>query len=301
MTRSQVRVVLGLLWILDGALQLQPFMFGRGFAREVIAPAGDGQPAMVASSVHWAADLIASQPLVWDLAFALIQLAIGVALLIPGTARLALVGSVLWSVGVWIFGEGLGGLASGHAALLTGAPGAVLLYALIALGVWPATGDGDEQLRPAWWLPSAWAVLWVGGALLQALPGQNHIGDVVGWVQDNGDGAPIWLARLDQHAASALTTGGPTVLVALVLLQAAIGLGALAPGTPRRLAGVAGISVSVVFWVFGQSLGELWTGQATDPNAAPLVILLALAMMASAPSPQRQVARPPTDAQATSG
>lgn len=289
MTRRQVQVALGLLWLLDGALQLQPFMFGHGFARDVIAPAGDGQPLFVSSAVHWAADLIAGQPVAWDLAFAVVQLLICAGLLVPRTVRPALLASLAWSGGVWFFGEGLGGLASGHADLLTGAPGAVLLYGVLAVAVWPpAPRAADEAARPARWLPWAWAVLWTGGAVLQLLPGQNRIGDVTGTIRGNADGAPSWLAGLDHSTATALAGPGASALIALVVVQAAIGLAAIPPGIPRRAAGVAGIVVSVLFWVYGQSLGELWTGQATDPNTAPLVVLLALAMMAS-PEPVRDV------------
>jgi hypothetical protein len=276
-------MVLGVLWILDGALQLQPFMFGRGFAEQVIAPAGDGQPRFVASGVHWAADLVASAPVAWDLVFAVVQLVIGIGLLVPGRVRLALLASLAWSAGVWFFGEGLGGLASGHADLLTGAPGAVLLYAVVAMGVWPPSpgAHATEDERPAGWLPLAWAVMWVGGAAFQLLPGQNRAADVSGAINGNADGAPEWLAHLDHSVATKLTGTGVAALVVLVVVQAAIGLAAIPPGAPRSVAGVAGIAVSVLFWVFGQSLGELWTGQATDPNTAPLMVLMALAMMAS--------------------
>ncbi len=34
-----------------------------------------------------------------------------------------------------------GGLASGNASLVTGAPGSVLLYAVLALAVWPQRDD----------------------------------------------------------------------------------------------------------------------------------------------------------------
>lgn len=282
-SRRQVQVVLGVLWILDGVLQLQPFMFGRGFAEQVIASAGDGQPRFVASGVHWAADLVASAPVAWDLGFAVVQLVIGVGLLVPGTVRVALLASLGWSAGVWFFGEGLGGIASGHADLLTGAPGAVLLYAVLALGVWPPSHGAyaTEAERPAGWLPLAWAVIWVGGAVFQLLPGQNRAADVSDAIKGNAAGAPGLLAHLDHSVATNLTGTGVTPLVVLVVMQAAIGLAAIPPGVLRSVAGVAGIVVSVLFWVFGQSLGELWTGQATDPNTAPLMVLMALAMLSS--------------------
>jgi hypothetical protein len=40
-----------------------------------------------------------------------------------------------------------------------------------------------------------------------------------------------------------------------------------------------GIVISLAYWVFGQSLGgPFWVGNATDVNAAPLFVLLAVAI-----------------------
>jgi hypothetical protein len=71
--------------------------------------------------------------------------------------KLALAASIPWSFGVWFLGEGLSGLANGHASLLTGAPGSVLLYDVLALTAWPRRDPSQEA--PARWLPLAWAVL----------------------------------------------------------------------------------------------------------------------------------------------
>ena len=46
----------------------------------------------------------------------------------------------------------------------------------------------------------------------------------------------------------------------------------------RRTALAAGIAAAVLCGVFGQDLGGLLTGQATDPGTAPLFVLLALAL-----------------------
>jgi hypothetical protein len=35
-----------------------------------------------------------------------------------------------------------------------------------------------------------------------------------------------------------------------------------------------------VFWVLGQDLGQLYSGQATDPNSGPLIALMAIALLA---------------------
>ena len=122
-TRRGIQIALGLLWILDGLLQLQPAMLTARFATRVIAPAGQGQPSFVAGPVRDLARVILMHPAVTDVGFGLIQLALGLGLLCPRTARWALDASVAWAVAVWYLGEGLGGLFGSDASLLTGAPG----------------------------------------------------------------------------------------------------------------------------------------------------------------------------------
>ena len=275
-TRRHLQIALGLLWLLDGALQLQPFMLGIGFATQVIAPAAAGQPHFVAGPVLWGARIIAAHPVVWDVPFAATQLLIGLGLLVPRTARLALAASLPWSLGVWFFGEGLSGLAGGHASLLTGAPGSVLLYGVLALAAWPGRDPSHEA--PARWLPLAWAVLWVGGAIFQALPGQNTGTAVAGAISSGAGGAPGWLGRLDASVAGWATQHGPTVVVALVASEALIGLAALCRRS-RGPAVAAGFVLALAIWVVGQDLGQLYSGHATDPNTAPIVALLAIAIL----------------------
>jgi hypothetical protein len=284
-TRRGLRLALGALWILDGLLQLQPFMFGRGYARQVIAPAADGQPRFVSSGVHWAADLIAAHSAAWDLLFALTQLAIGVALLMRRTVvvQAALAASVAWAVGVWYFGEGLGGLGSGQFDLVTGAPGAVLLYGVLAVAAWPAPASETDNPPPPW-LVVPWALLWCGAALWQVLPAQRGAVALTGDLRDNAGDAPGWLASLDRSVAAHLSGSGTTTGILFVVVLAAIGLGAIVPGISRRVATGAGIVLATVMWVLGQSLGELYTGQSTDPNSAPLLVLLALSVASIQPA-----------------
>jgi hypothetical protein len=272
-TRRHLQIALGLLWLLDGALQLQPFMLGTGFARQILDPVAAGQPAFVAVPVHWAANLIAAHPVAWDVPFAAIQSLIGLGLLFPRTAKLALAASIPWSLGVWFFGEGLSGLGSGHASLLTGAPGSVSLYAVLAIGAWPRSAQSQEP--PARWLPLAWATVWVGGAIFQALPGQNTGADVAGAINS---GAPGWPGRLDASVAGWVTRHGTLVVVALVVAEALIGLGALYRRS-RGPAVAAGLVLALAIWVVAQDFGLLYTGQATDPNTAPMVALMAIAIL----------------------
>jgi hypothetical protein len=275
-TRRHLQIALGLLWLLDGGLQLQPFMLGTGFARQIVAPAAAGQPHFVAAAVQWGARVIVAHPIAWDVPFATVQLLIGLGLLVPRTARLALAASLPWSLGVWFFGEGLSGLAGGHASLLTGAPGAALLYGVLALAAWPARDPSHQA--PARWLPLIWALLWVGGAVFQALPGQNTGTAVAGAISSGDAGAPAWLGRLDASVAGWTTRHGTAVVAALVVSEALIGLAAL-HRRGRTPAVAAGFVLSLAIWVVGQDVGQLYSGHATDPNTAPIIALLAIAVL----------------------
>jgi hypothetical protein len=276
-TARSIQIVLGLFWLLDGALQLQPFMLGSGFAKQLIAPLAVGQPLVVAGPVRWAASTIAAHPLAWDVPFAAIQLLIGIGLLIPRSARLALAVSIPWAFGVWFFGEGLSGLASGHASILNGAPGSAFLYGVLALVAWPRRDRSDNA--PERWLPLAWAGLWVGGAIFQALPGQNSGADVAGALTGAGSGAPNWLNRLETSAGNFATNHGVAVVVALVVVELLIGLAALQRRS-RTFAAVAGFVMALAIWLIGQDLGQLYSGQATDPNSGPIIALMAVALLA---------------------
>ena len=55
---------------------------------------------------------------------------------------------------------------------------------------------------------------------------------------------------------------------------------------------VAAVVVAAVIWLFGENLGEMFTGSATDPNSGPLLALLALAYWPS------RAGRPPAMAEA---
>jgi len=289
-TRRGVQISLGVLWLLDAALQLQPYMFTADFANQVLAPTGQGQPAWVAAPTDFFASLIAGHPAPLNVAFALAQLALGIGFLVPRLVRPAIVASVAWAAGIWWFAEGLGGLATGHASLVTGAPGAVLLYAVLALAAWPGTGlRSSAGLRDAAiprWFPFAWLVLWIGGALLQVLPSQRGtaaLHDQLG----SADGTPGWLASLHHLAGTVLSHTGSAAFIALVTVMVLIGLAGLAGRPWRVAAAVAGAVVATSFWVLGQNIGQLYTGQATDPNTGPVIVLMALALVGSTANTRR--------------
>ena len=52
---DHLHVALAGLWLLDGLLQLQPYMFTKNFATQTIAATANGNPGSVAQPVTWAA------------------------------------------------------------------------------------------------------------------------------------------------------------------------------------------------------------------------------------------------------
>ncbi len=281
-SRRSLRWALGLVWLLDGALQLQSFMFTKGFATSIIAPSAAGQPGFVAGAVGWNARLIAGHPALFNGVFASVQLALGLAFLFRRTARLAVVASVAWAAGVWYFGEGLGEVFGWHTTALAGAPGAALLYAVLALAAWPGSGPAGSdhearrrELLPGWTL-GVWAILWVGSGVLSVLPANVSSGAIAAQLTSDASTVPSWLAAIDRGLASAAHGAGPVATVVTVAVELAIGILVFRPGPMRTAALWAGMVVALVYWAVGQSFGQLFSGQATDPSTGPLVVLLGL-------------------------
>ena len=259
---------------------MQGFMFTRGFATQVIAGVGQGEPGFVSAPVHWVSTVIAAHPVAWNIPFAGVQLLLGAGLLVRSTARIALAASIAWGLGVWYLGEGLSGLAGDDASLITGAPGSALLYVILAAAAWPQTEASRE--RPASWLPLAWAAIWLGGAVLQLLPSQNSGAAVASALTANDAGAPAWLAHLTGAAGAWAAHHGPLLILLLVAAQAFVGIGALFRAT-RLPAVVLGLALTLDFWVLGQQLGTLYSGQATDLNSGPPLALMGIAVLAITP------------------
>jgi len=317
-TARFVQTVLGTLWLLDGLLQLQPKLLGPSFAHDVIVPSAMGQPDLVAQAITHVARWISVEPALVDGLFAGVQILIGIGLLIRETVRPALVISIGWALGVWVLGEGMGGLLTGSALPLTGAPGAALLYAVVAVLVWPTSRARSDRAAlssgPAgssaaegplgpWAGRIAWAVCWSGMGVLWLLSSGRSPGAIPAAIDGAASGEPSWLGHLELAAGHAVNPGGSSLVVTVGVLSLVIGLG---PLVFRRYAPflVAGVALSLDFWVFGQAFGQMFTGIGTDPSTGPLVVLLALAIcpaptIPEAPTPEVSTA-PSWDARITS-
>src|SRR5580704_4269892 len=135
--RRVLQLGLAAVWLLDGVLQYQPWMYTKAFG-EMLADAASGNPAVIAAPITWDAHLVEHHLVLLNTVFATIQLLLGLGIAWRPTVKVALAASIAWSLGVWWFGEGLGLVLTGDVSPVSGAPGAVILYALLAVLLWPS-------------------------------------------------------------------------------------------------------------------------------------------------------------------
>ena len=290
--QRKLQIALGLIWLIDGALQLQPFMFRRAFVTQIIAPNETGQPGLVAAPIKLAAHLIEPRIALFNLFAVTIQVLIGIGLIYRPTVKAALLTSFGWALGDWWIGEGLGGLFTGTASPLTGAPGAALLYVLAGLIAWPqarcrtgrtAAGGllGERGAR------TAWALLWLGSAALWLLPA-NRADEAVHDAVANAPSGARWLSSLHTALAAASAGHGIAIAVGAASLSAAVGSAALLARYAKPALALS-TSIGLIYLFIGQGIGGILTGSGTDPGTGPLIILLAVSLY-----PLHRDSRPPT-------
>ncbi len=297
-SQRALQSVLGLFWILDAALQFQPFMFGRGFVNTFILPNANGQPALISWLITDVGHVVAPHVAVWNTFFALIQLAIGAGLLYRRTVRPALAISFAWALGVWFFGEGLGMIFTGSASALTGAPGSVLMYGAIGLMAWPrrvapsaesragrnevtgiASSAAGRGLGGAATPLVVWSGYWLLAAVLFLLPDNRTPTSVSSAIVGMVPGQPGWFAHFLTSVGHWFSSSGTQTSWILAVGSLVIGLGPLVARRPLGYL-LAGAVLSILLWITGQGLlGNILIGSGTDPNTGPLVVLLAVAMV----------------------
>jgi cytochrome oxidase Cu insertion factor (SCO1/SenC/PrrC family) len=289
--RRLLRIGFGVVWIFDAILQAQPQMPG-GLPSQVIEPAAAGSPGWVLHLVNWAGTGWSYHPVQAAAATVWIQLGVGAWLIASASgrwSRLAGLASAGWGLVVWIFGEAFGSTLAPGLSLLTGAPGAALIYALAGLVIalplryWqtPALGRRSLRLAGAGLAAAALLQAWPGRGYWQGtLPGRQ--GSLASMVKSMAaTPQPTVLARLVADFGTVVSAHGFAVnLVAVVVL---------ATGAAALLSGRAGLirpalTGLIVFfladWVLVQDLG-FFGGLGTDPNSmVPICLLLVGAFLA---------------------
>jgi len=298
--RRALQLALASIWLLDGVLQYQGFMFTKGF-NQILAGTADGNPAIIAKPITWDATLIDHHMVLLNAIFATIQLLLGLGIAFRPTARIALAASILWSLGVWWLGEGLGGVLNGAASQLNGAPGAVILYALLAVLLWPADREVPAPFAAARAVGThvaraLWAALWLSLAYFALTPANRAPQGASAMIAGMESGEPVWLQDLQKGAASLVANQGLATSVVLAVTLTLIALGVYLPAGVAKATQVLAIVVAALIWVFAEALGGILAGGATDVNSGPLLALLALAYW-----PQRTVPAAPAAMPVVSG
>jgi hypothetical protein len=278
--RRALQLGLAAIWLLDAVLQYQPFMYSTAFGT-MLAGTASGNPSVIARPITWDATLVDHHLVLVNTIFATVQLLIGLGIAFRPTVRLALAASIAWAVGVWWFGEGLGGVLSGAASPLNGAPGAVIIYALLAVLLWPADRDIPAPFTAARAVGAhvargLWLVLWLSLAYFALTPANRAPQAINGMISGMESGNPGWLAALDRGAASLVSGQGMAASVVLAVALILIAVGVYLPSPAAKGTLVLAIVVALVIWVFGEAFGMIMAGGATDPNSGPLLVLLAL-------------------------
>ena len=280
--RRCLQLALATIWVVDGLLQYQTYMFSKSFATQILAPTAQGNPGWIAGPIIWSAHIVEANPIWTNVAFATLQLLIGLAMATRVAVKPALVVSIVWSLSVWWFGEGLGGILVPGASALKGAPGAVLLYAILAVLLWPTKESTDGMFVAAKPIGATaakvlWFVLWGGMAALNLESASLTAQSVHSIVDGMGSGQPSWLNALITGFTNLSDHNGVAFSIVGSVILGLIAIGVFLPLPILRVVVIAALVVSAFIWVIGEALGSVFGGQGTDVNSGPLLALIALA------------------------
>ncbi len=284
--RRLLRIAFGVLWIIDGLLQLQPGM-PLGLPSAVLQPSAATSPTWVQHLVGSGADIWARHPATAAASVVWIQLGIG-ALLLLAPRGLASRGagalSAGWGLVVWSIGGAFGGIFAPGLTVLFGAPGAVVFYVIAGIllafpeRIWTSPRTGRR-------ITGGLGVFLLAMAVLQAWPGRGS------W-QGTIDGKPGPLASMvasmaevpQPHPLSSLVASfgafdqshGWGVNLFVVVALATLGACFIVGGRWLRPALIVFAVLAIADWILIEDVG-VWGGTATDLNSMLPLLLLAVA------------------------
>jgi cytochrome oxidase Cu insertion factor (SCO1/SenC/PrrC family) len=304
--RRLLRISFGLLWLLDGLLQLQGAM-PIGLPGSVITPAASSSPGWVQHVTNVGVTIWSNHPVTAAAATVWIQVGIGVFLLAAPRgywSRAAGATSVAWGLMVWVFGEAFGGVFGHGSSWLFGMPGGVVFYvvagALVALPEtsWASPRMGKGLLR-------GMGAFFVGMGILQAWPGRGSWSGAAHASSAQGT-LTAMVTQMSQVSQPSLFASwvrsfgsfqaGHAWLVNFIIVALLIGVGAAFLSGNLRLVRV-GVIVGTVFcvatWVLIQDFG-FFGGLGTDPNSMiPMALVFIGGYVAMARLPVRPTATEP--------
>ena len=181
------------------------------------------------------------------------------------------------------------------ASALTGAPGAVLLYALIGAMVWPNGRPGGLfGVRGA---RAVWAALWLAMAGLWLVEAGGRTGsqrDQCGAIGDELAEQRAGLVREHHQGRRRDHRDHPRRCRPRSVSRSA-------PNWRPKLFLALAIGLNLLYWVVGQGFGGIPQGGATDPNAGLLFTVLAYTLYTLIPYEQRLRRRSHSETRAATG
>ena len=225
------------IWLLDGVLQYQSFMFSKAFG-QMIAGTAAGNPAVIARPITWNATLVEHHGVLLNTIFATIQLLLGLGIAFRPTVRVALAASVAWSLGVWWFGEGLGGVLAAPRARSTARRARSSCTRCSRCCCGPPPGAGDCALRRCSGSGRAGRPGTVAGAVAElawfAVTPANRapqaLHDMIAGMAERRAGLA---GGLERNAAALVAGQGLAASIVLAAALALIAVGVYLPGRRR--------------------------------------------------------------------
>ena len=294
LSRIVLQRILGVLWLIDGLLQLQPQMFTMNMVNGIMKPMLNGQPGLFEPSLQFIVNQTTLHLTEVNLLIAVVQILLGLGfLLLSGEwVKWLVFASIVWAFIVWYGGEGMNMLLTGTSSILSGAPGAVLLYPLLGFAVIPRKQStpvsagatrpaGDDGLLSRHLLRYILAGFWCFAALLQLQPNwwqQGQISQAISAMVGQGGLNKVVVDPVLTQISNATANSETQLNIALIVVFLTIGIGlALVKDEQVRPFLVASIIMSLLFWYFSEAFGMILTGMATDFNSGLLVVVMALA------------------------
>jgi uncharacterized membrane protein YphA (DoxX/SURF4 family) len=152
--KSMIRVVFGVVWLIDGSFKFQPGITDT--FTQLIQQAGAGQPAWLLPWFNFWFNVVSQNPAFWVYVVGLGEVLIGIALILGGLRKITYVVGMVLSLFIWAVPEGLGGpYGPGSTDIGTG-----IIYAFVFLSLMifnamegPSKYSADTYIekRVKWW------------------------------------------------------------------------------------------------------------------------------------------------------
>ncbi len=152
--KTFMRTILGVVWLIDGALKFQP-----GFAEafpDMVTSAGQGQPSWLQPWFSFWATSTTGNPAAIVYTIGTLELLLGLALVLGFLRKLVYIGGMIYSLFIWAVPEGFGGpYGPASTDIGTGIIYGFLFLALIIINATYGTSKYSldaliEQRFPSW-------------------------------------------------------------------------------------------------------------------------------------------------------